>query len=46
MLVIDENMFRLAKMQETLLKVSNSNRDENLNNYKKLVKEYLAKENN
>lgn len=43
MLVIDENMFRLAKMQETLLKVSNSNRDENLNNYKKLVKEIDTK---
>lgn len=43
MLIIDENMFRLAKMQETLLKVSNSNRDENLNNYKNLVKEIDTK---
>lgn len=39
MLVIDDNMFRLAKMQETLLKVSPSNRQENLSNYKKTVVE-------
>ena len=43
MLVIDENMFKLAKMQETLLKVSNTNRMENLNNYKKTVIEIDTK---
>lgn len=33
MLIIDENMYRLAKMQETLLKVSNANKEENLKKY-------------
>ena len=37
MLVIDDNMFKLAKMQETLLKVSEVNKKENLDNYKKTV---------
>lgn len=39
MLVVDDNMFKLAKMQEALLKVSGSNREENLNNYIKTVLE-------
>lgn len=43
MLVIDDNMFRLAKMQETLLKVSTSNRKENLEKYKKTVAEIDTK---
>ena len=43
MLVVDDNMFKLAKMQETLLKVSGSNREENLNNYIKTVLEIDAK---
>jgi len=42
-LIIDENMFKLAKMQEALLKVSTSNKEENLNNYKKTVSEIDAK---
>jgi len=33
MLIIDENMYRLAKMLETLLKVSNTNKEENLKKY-------------
>lgn len=37
MLLIDENMFRLAKMQETLLKVEPSNRSYNLEKYKEIV---------
>lgn len=37
MLIIDDNMFRLAKMQEKLLKVSNINREENLNKYKQTI---------
>lgn len=37
MLIIDENMYRLAKMQEALLKVSNVNKEENLNKYKEIV---------
>lgn len=39
MLVIDENLLRLSKMQEALLKVSNNNRDENLNKYIKTITE-------
>ena len=40
MLVIDENLLRLSKMQEALLKVSNnSNRDENLDKYIKTITE-------
>lgn len=42
MLVIDENMFRLARMQETLLKVSTSNRKENLTKYIDTVSEIDA----
>ena len=34
MLMIDENLFRLTKMYESLLKVDKFNRDENLNKYK------------
>ena len=34
MLIIDENLFRLTKMYESLLKVDKSNRIENLNKYK------------
>lgn len=37
MLVIDDNMFKLAKMQESLLRATDTNREENLNNYKKTV---------
>lgn len=37
MLIVDDNMFKLAKMQEALLKVSNSNVDDNLNKYKSTV---------
>lgn len=37
MLVIDDNMFRLAKMQESLLRATDTNREENLSNYKKTV---------
>lgn len=37
MLIIDENMYRLAKMQETLLKVSNTNKEEILKKYKEIV---------
>lgn len=37
MLVIDDNKLRLARMQETLLRVSNENREENLAIYKKTV---------
>lgn len=37
MLSFDDNMFRLAKMQETLLKVSTSNREENLRKYQEIV---------
>ena len=43
MLVIEENMFRLVKMQETLLKVSSVNRKENLEKYAKTVSEIDAK---
>ena len=43
MLVIDDNMFRLAKMQETLLKVSVENRDENLKKYRDIVMEIDTK---
>lgn len=40
MLVIDESMLKLSRMQETLLKVSDdSNRQINLDNYVKTVKE-------
>ena len=40
MLVIDENLLRLSKMQEALLKVSNiSNREENLDKYIKTITE-------
>ena len=40
MLVIDENLLRLSKMQEALLKVSNnSNRKENLDKYIKTITE-------
>ena len=37
MLIIDDSMFKLARMQEALLKASNLNREENLSNYKKTV---------
>lgn len=37
MLVIDENMFKLARMQESLLRATDLNREENLANYKKTV---------
>lgn len=37
MLIIDDNMFKLAKMQEALLRVSTSNVDEHLSKYKKTV---------
>lgn len=37
MLVVDENMFKLAKMQESLLKATHLNRDENLKKYIKTV---------
>lgn len=43
MLVIDDNMFKLARMQEALLKVSTSNKEENLKNYKRTVAEIDAK---
>lgn len=43
MLIIEENMLRLAKMQETLLKVSETNREENLVKYIKTVSEIDAK---
>ena len=43
MLVIDSNMFKLARMQETLLKVSAENREENLKKYKEIVLEIDAK---
>ena len=43
MLVIDDNMFKLARMQEALLKASNLNREENLKKYKKTVSEIDAK---
>lgn len=43
MLVIDENMFKLAKMQEALLKVSGSNKEENLKKYQKTVSEIDSK---
>ena len=33
MLVIDDNMLRLAKMLETLLRVSDANKEENLRKY-------------
>lgn len=39
MLSFDDNMFRLAKMQETLLKVSTSNREDNLKKYQECVKQ-------
>ena len=42
-LSFDDNMFRLAKMQETLLKVSVSNREENLKKYQELVTQIDAK---
>ena len=37
MLVFDDNMLKLAKMQETLLKVTVENRQENLEKYKDIV---------
>ncbi|MBQ2872756.1 MAG: hypothetical protein IJE89_02010 [Bacilli bacterium] len=37
MLNIDNDMLKLAKMQERLLKATESNRENNLNNYKKTV---------
>lgn len=37
MLVFDDNMLKLAKMQETLLKVTAENRQENLEKYKDIV---------
>lgn len=37
MLVIDDNMLKLAKMQETLLKVAVDNRQENLKKYRDIV---------
>lgn len=43
MLIIDDNMFRLAKMQAALLKVSSVNREENLRKYKQIVSEIDAK---
>ena len=43
MLIVDDNMFRLAKMQETLLKVSEINRPENLKKYKEIVLQIDAK---
>ena len=36
-LVLDDNMLKLAKMQETLLKVTAHNRQENLNKYRDIV---------
>ena len=36
-LVLDDNMLKLAKMQETLLKVTAHNRQENLKKYKDIV---------
>lgn len=38
-LVFDDNMLKLAKMQETLLKVTADNRKENLEKYKDIVME-------
>lgn len=43
MLIIDENMYRLAKMQEKLLKVSNTNQEENLNKYREIVSQIDTK---
>lgn len=43
MLVIDDNKLKLLKMLEALLKVSNTNRTENLNNYKKIAVEVDTK---
>ena len=37
MLVFDDNMLKLAKMQETLLKATAKNRQENLEKYKNIV---------
>lgn len=37
MIVIDDNMLRLAKMQETLLKMSVDNREENVKKYCQIV---------
>lgn len=39
MLVIDDNMLRLSKMQEALLRNSSENREENLEKYKETVME-------
>jgi hypothetical protein len=36
-LVFDDNMLKLAKMQETLLKATAKNRQENLEKYKNIV---------
>ena len=37
MLVIDDNMFKLARMQESLLKVATGDRSYHLNNYIKNI---------
>ena len=42
MLVIDDNLLRLSKMQEALLRNSNENREENLRKYKQMVIEIDA----
>ena len=39
MLVIDDDKLKLAKMQERLLRATDSNRENNLNNYRKTVSE-------
>ena len=43
MLIIDDNMYRLAKMQEKLLRVSNANRKDNLKQYKQTVSQIDSK---
>ena len=45
MLDLDDNMFKLAKMLETLLKISSVDRKQNLEKYKKTVLEIDMKVN-